>query len=88
MTTPSIADHYLRVAESNVKFFEEKVASELLWLEGNIRDIRREVERRNIFEQRNLISKAADVAEAAGKLRAAHESVATLKAIIEGTEAS
>jgi len=78
--TPAI-DHYMRMAESNVHFFEEKVASELLWLEGGIRDLRREVERGRIYEQRNLVSKAADVAEAAGKLRAAHEALQTLTAI-------
>jgi len=78
---------YISHAESDVKFFGEKVASELLWLEGNILDLRREVERGNVFDQRNLASKAVDVVEAAGKLRAAHERLGILKDIAS-TEAA
>lgn len=66
---------------SDVAFYKDKLGSELRWLESNIADLRREVASGNIFEQRNLVAKAADVAEVAGKLRAANESLAMLKRI-------
>lgn len=72
---------YIAHAEHDVQFLAAKVGSELAWLEGSIRDLRREVARGNVFEQRNLVAKAADVAEAAGKLRAAHERLGILKDI-------
>lgn len=75
---------YTRHAEHDVQFYADKVASELTWLEGNIRDLRQEVERGSIHEQRNLVAKAADVADAAGKLRAAHERLGILRDIAEG----
>lgn len=77
-------DHELRMQESSVEFFTRKLDSELRWLEGNIADLRREVERGSIFEQRNLVAKAADVAEVAGKLRAAIEARDIVKRIMEG----
>lgn len=79
----SALDHELRMQESSVEFFTQKIHSELRWLEGNITDLRREVERGAIFEQRNLVAKAADVAEVAGKLRAAIEARDLVKRIIE-----
>jgi len=72
---------YISHAESDVKFYTEKLASELRWLEGSILDLRREVERGSVFEQRNLVAKAADVAEVAGKIRAAHERLGVLRDI-------
>jgi len=75
---------YISHAEHDVEFYAEKLASELRWLEGNIRDLRREVERGNVFEQRNLVAKAADVAEVAGKIRAAHERLGVLRDIASG----
>ena len=75
---------YISHAEHDVEFYTEKLASELRWLEGNIRDLRREVERGSVFEQRNLVAKAADVAEVAGKIRAAQERLGVLRDIASG----
>lgn len=77
-TKRSPMDHEIQAQEANARFFAEKLDSELRWLESGIADLRREVARKSIFEQRNLVAKAADVAEVAGKLRAAHESLALL----------
>ena len=82
MRTP--LEGYISHAEHDIEFYAKKLESELKWLEGNIRAIRREVERGSVFEQRNLVAKAADVAEAAGKLRAAHERLGILRDIAEG----
>ena len=76
-------EHELRMQESGVEFYTQKLNSELRWLEGNIVDLRREVERGAIFEQRNLVAKAADVAEVAGKLRSAIEAREIIQRIIE-----
>ena len=78
-------DHEIRMQEANVRFFTEKLDSELRWLESGIADLRREVDRKSIFEQRNLVAKAADVAEVAGKLRSAHEALALLARVVEQT---
>ncbi|KIA72707.1 hypothetical protein ANMWB30_24750 [Arthrobacter sp. MWB30] len=75
-------EHELRMQESNIKFFTDKLNSELRWLESGIADLRREVERGAIFEQRNVVAKAADVAEVAGKLRAAIEAREIIQRII------
>jgi hypothetical protein len=79
-------EHELRMKNSDVAFYKDKLGSELRWLESNIADLRREVANGNIFEQRNLVAKAADVAEVAGKLRAAHEGLALLKRLSAGAD--
>jgi len=84
MRTPLEA--YISHAEHDVKFFTEKLESELRWLEGNVRDLRQEVERGSVFEQRNLVAKAADVAEVAGKIRAAQERLGILRDIAKGDD--
>ena len=82
--TRTLLEGYISRAEHDVEFYTEKLDSELRWLEGNIRDLRREVERGNVFEQRNLVAKAADVAEVAGKIRAAYERLGVLRDIASG----
>lgn len=72
---------YISHAEHDIDFYAKKLDPELRWLEGSIRDLRREVETGNVFEQRNLVAKAADVAEVAGKIRAAHERLGILRDI-------
>jgi uncharacterized protein (DUF885 family) len=81
-------ESYISHAEHDVEFYAKKLESELRWLDGHIRDLRREVERGNVFEQRNLVSKAADVAEVAGKIRAAHERLGILRDIASTTPAA
>jgi hypothetical protein len=76
-------DMYTSMATAEVNHFTEKVESELRWLEGHIRDLRKEVERGNVFDQINLVTAASRVAYSAGKLRAAQESVTAFKAITD-----
>ena len=77
----SVLEGYIAHAEHDIEFFTKKLDSELRWLEGSIRDLRQEVERGSVFEQRNLVAKAADVAEVAGKIRAAQERLGILRDI-------
>lgn len=50
------------------KHLRGKLEQELKWLERNIGDIRRELERGLVYEDLNIVSKAADVQRITAKL--------------------
>jgi hypothetical protein len=75
---------YIGMANAEANHFTEKLESELKWLEGHIRDLRREVERGQLFDQINLVTAAARVSYSAGKLRAAQENIEIFKTLAEG----
>ena len=80
-------ESYIGMANAEISHFTEKVESELKWLEGHIRDLRLEVERGNVFEQINLVTAAARVSYAAGKLQTAQENLAIFTEIKKEQEA-
>ena len=69
----------IQTAESLVKFYTDRVEEQLQWLESGIANLRPYLPTgEKVDDQRNLVAKAGDVADFAGKLNAA---IATLYAL-------
>jgi hypothetical protein len=64
-------EHYTRMADGDVDFYKDRVEASLKGLEHIIADVRRNTENNYVDETRNLVAKAADVADYLGKLRSA-----------------
>ena len=78
----TIAELRHHSTEGEVKFFSDRLESELKWLESGIADIRREMARGSMNEARNLVAKSGDIADYAGKLRSAYERLGLLEDIL------
>jgi hypothetical protein len=64
-------DHWKRLNAGEIERYAERIEDHIKWLEGDIRQIRRDIENGNTVAARNCVAKAADILEYAEKYNAA-----------------
>lgn len=88
-TTASIEQHlvqYRRHTASTEEFFTERMLSEIGWVEGHIRDLKRAVEAGTVPSADNLVASASRVHAYALKVDLTRERRQMLDSILDATE--